>query len=132
MRGLNKEKVASIKNSFVMSENRKSMFKMRHKQKLLRRLAAFAGIAFIIIGILISALVTKNGNLKEKEQELAEAKSTMSELQAQQKESEEELIRLQDDEYIMELARKYYFMSKDGEIIFNIPEENESEQKAEQ
>ncbi|OES44068.1 FtsB family cell division protein [Domibacillus iocasae] len=132
MRGLNKEKVASIKNAFVMSEEKKSMFKVRHKRKLMRRLAAFTAVALVIIGTVLSALVTQTGGLKEKEQELAEAKTTLSELKQEQKQSEEELVRLKDDEYIAELARKYYFMSDSGEIIFNIPEENENAQTSEQ
>ena len=126
MRGLNKEKVASLKNAFVMSEEKKALFKMQHKRKLMRRLAAFAAVALIILGTLLSALFTQHSSLEEKEQELAEAKSTLSELKQQQKESEEELVRLQDDEYIAELARKNYFLSEDGEIIFNIPEKKDN------
>ncbi|MCP3764510.1 septum formation initiator family protein [Domibacillus sp. A3M-37] len=132
MRGLNKEKVASLKNAFVMSEEKRSMFKMQHKRKLMRRLAAFTAVTLIILGTLLSGLITQTGSLKEKEQELAEAKSTLSGLEQQQKQSEEELVRLQDDEYIAELARKDYFLSDDGEIIFNIPEENENVQNTEQ
>ncbi|EFS04534.1 DivIC family protein, partial [Listeria seeligeri FSL S4-171] len=36
--------------------------------------------------------------------------------------------KLHDDDYIAKLARSEYYLSKDGEIIFNIPEEN-SKQK---
>lgn len=123
MRGFNKEKVASLKNAFVLSEEKKSMFKMEHKRKLMRRLAAFGAVALIVLGTLFSALISQNGNLNEKKQELASAKQSLNELEQQQKQSEEELVRLQDDEYIAKLARKDYFFSEDGEIIFNIPEE---------
>jgi cell division protein DivIC len=123
MRGFNKEKVASLKNAFVLSEEKKSMFKMEHKRKLMRRLTAFGAVALIILGTLFSALISQNGNLNEKKQELASAKQSLDELEQQQKQSEEELVRLQDDEYIAKLARKDYFFSEDGEIIFNIPEE---------
>lgn len=123
MRGFNKEKVASLKNAFVLSEEKKSMFKMEHKRKLMRRLAAFGAVALIVLGTLFSALISQNGNLNEKKQELASTKQSLNELEQQQKQSEEELVRLQDDEYIAKLARKDYFFSEDGEIIFNIPEE---------
>ncbi|MCI2256864.1 septum formation initiator family protein [Domibacillus sp. 8LH] len=125
MRGFNKEKVASLKNAFVLSEERKSMFKMKHKQKLMRRLAAFGVVALIILGTVSSALFSQMGNLNEKKEELAKAKQSLAELKQQQKESEEELVRLQDDEYIAKLARKEYFYSEDGEILFNIPEDEE-------
>lgn len=123
MRGFNKEKVASLKNAFVLSEEKKSMFKMEHKRKLMRRLAASGAVALIVLGTLFSALISQNGNLNEKKQELASTKQSLNELEQQQKQSEEELVRLQDDEYIAKLARKDYFFSEDGEIIFNIPEE---------
>ncbi|WP_050183681.1 FtsB family cell division protein [Domibacillus robiginosus] len=132
MRGFNKEKVASLKNAFVLSEERKSMFKMKHKRKLMRRLAAFGIVALIVLGTLLSTLVSQTGNLNEKKQELAEAKQSLAELKQQQKESEEELVRLQDDEYIAKLARKEYFYSEDGEILFNIPEDEEKVNDTEQ
>ena len=33
---------------------------------------------------------------------------------------------LQDDEYIAKLARGKYYLSKDGEIIFSLPEDNQT------
>lgn len=132
MRGFNKEKVASLKNAFILSEEKKSMFKMKHKRKLMRRLAAFSAVALIVLGTLFSAQISQNGNLNEKKQELASAKQSLNELEQQQKQSEEELVRLQDDEYIAKLARKNYFFSEDGEIIFNIPEEKGNTAKTEE
>ena len=33
---------------------------------------------------------------------------------------------LQDDEYVAKLARSRYYLSKDGELIFSLPEDNRS------
>lgn len=41
----------------------------------------------------------------------------------------EQIKKLHNDDYIAKLARSEYYLSKDGEIIFNIPEEN-SKQKS--
>ena len=35
---------------------------------------------------------------------------------------------LKDDEYVAKLARSRYYLSKDGEIIFSVPEDNASKQ----
>ncbi|MBC1780623.1 FtsB family cell division protein, partial [Listeria booriae] len=40
----------------------------------------------------------------------------------------DQIKKLHNDDYIAKLARSEYYLSKDGEIIFNIPEEN-SKQK---
>lgn len=128
MRKLNKEKVTQLKNAFALTEQRKALFELRHKRKLMRRLTAFSVAALVVLGTLLSALYTQTRTLNAQKQAVAEAKVELDELAHQQKELEEELIRLQDDDYIAELARKNYFYSKDGEIIFNIPEETDSGQ----
>lgn len=132
MRGLDKEKVASLKNAFIAAQEKRSMFKMRHKQKLMRRLAAFSVIALFLLGLMLSAIISQSASLQVKEQELAAAKQELKKLEQQQKLSEEELVRLKDDEYIADLARKNYFLSDKGEIIFNIPELDKKEQNREQ
>ncbi|HJA90808.1 MAG TPA: septum formation initiator family protein, partial [Candidatus Jeotgalibaca merdavium] len=33
---------------------------------------------------------------------------------------------LQDDEYVAKIARSRYYLSKDGELIFSLPEDNRS------
>lgn len=43
----------------------------------------------------------------------------------------DEVVKLNDDEYIAKLARSEYFLSQDGEIIFNIPEPKEKEEEDE-
>ena len=43
-------------------------------------------------------------------------------MQKEEEQLKEEIVKLNDDEYIAKLARKEYFLSDDGEIIFNLPE----------
>jgi cell division protein DivIC len=131
VRGLNREKVSSLKNAFVLTQEKKSIFKMKHKQKLMRRLMAFGVIALIILGMMLSAVTSQSASLEASEEKLAEAKQQLAELEQQQKLSEEELERLKDDEYIADLARKDYFLSEEGEIIFNLPETDQKEQEEE-
>ncbi|OMP66828.1 FtsB family cell division protein [Domibacillus epiphyticus] len=129
MRGLNREKVSSLKNAFISTQEKKSMFQLRQKRKLMRRLTAFGVIALIVLGAMMSAVATQSTSLEAKEEKLAEAKQQLAELEKQEKQSEEELERLKDDEYIADLARKDYFLSEEGEIIFNIPESDQKEQQ---
>ncbi len=41
----------------------------------------------------------------------------------------EEIIKLNDEEYIAKLARKDFFLSNSNEIIFNLPEEKKDKEK---
>ncbi|WP_100332744.1 FtsB family cell division protein [Bacillus xiapuensis] len=122
MSGLNKEKVTALKNAFVFSREKQERFLARHRTKLFRRLAAFAILASIIVGLLGSTLYSQNAHLEEKKQQKEQALASLSDLKKQQKQYEEELKKLNNDEYIAELARKNYFFSDKGEVIFNIPE----------
>lgn len=61
---------------------------------------------------------------------LKEKKSTYAQLKTQEKKAletkmnlEKRVLQLKDREYIAEMARKYYFLSKPGEIIIISPEE---------
>ncbi|RKJ59809.1 septum formation initiator, partial [Butyricicoccus sp. 1XD8-22] len=36
-----------------------------------------------------------------------------------------QIAKLEDDEYLAKLARKEYFLSEEGEIIFTIPKDKE-------
>ena len=47
---------------------------------------------------------------------------TLAKLERKQTMLENEIVKLNDDDYIAKLARSEYFLSDKGEIIFNIPE----------
>lgn len=130
MSGLNKRKVTALKNAFVFSRARKDLFMARHKKKLYRRLIAFTIAALLITVGLMSTLFSRAAHLEEQKLVKERAEASLAELKQQQKQYEEELKRLEDDEYIAELARKKYFLTNDGEIVFNIPESDESSGKS--
>ncbi|KKB35280.1 FtsB family cell division protein [Bacillus thermotolerans] len=130
MSGLNKRKVTKLKNAFVFSRAKKDQFLARHKSKLFRRLAAFAIIALLVFAGLLSTLWSKNAYLEEQKLAKEQAEAELAELKEKQKRYEEELRKLEDDEYIAELARKKYFLSDEGEIIFNLPESEEGSEES--
>lgn len=73
----------------------------------------WAGITVYQQRLDINEKKTKYTNLKQEEQELL---STKQELEGK-------VALLHDKDYIAELARKFYFLSKPGEYIFISPEE---------
>ena len=67
-------------------------------------------------------LFSQHSALKAKEEHKSKLEAKLSELQKKETKLKEEIIKLNDDEYIAKLARKEYFLSDDGEVIFNLPE----------
>jgi len=62
-------------------------------------------------------------DIKVKEDKLNELKLAEQQAIDTKKDLETKVLLLQDDEYIADLARKYYFLSKPGEYIFITPQE---------
>jgi len=67
-------------------------------------------------------LYLQSGVLAEKEAQLEALKQEAASVQQKQTELIYKVSRLNDKEYIAELARKHFFLSKPGEIIYVIPE----------
>jgi cell division protein DivIC len=71
---------------------------------------------------------SQSQQLAEKQRELADLQSQMTKAQEEKKGLELKVKRLNDKEYISELAREKFFLSKEGEIIFITPDENKKTQ----
>ncbi|CEG21124.1 Cell division protein DivIC [Planococcus massiliensis] len=117
--------VASIRNDYVRSVERKEKRHQAHKVRLFRRLSVF-GILVLMASIWIGTTIyAQSQTISEKEQMRAETLASLEKAEKEQKKLEEQILLLNDDEYIAKLARKEYFLSEDGEIIFTLPNEDQ-------
>jgi len=121
-----RKKVTSLENEYTAEQNYSEQRKARHKKRLIRRLSFFIVFAVVISGLLISSMVTRANVLEEKKAEKIQLEEEMLSLKSNEKKLRNEIEKLNDDEYIAKLARRDYFLSDDGEIIFNIPEGDEA------
>ena len=80
---------------------------------------------------MISTIISQNFALANKTDEKEQLKKELVTLEKDEVLLKEEIVKLNDDEYIAMLARKEYFLSNDNEIIFTLPEaENQEKVKA--
>lgn len=111
-------------STHLYETQKKTLQYVRRKQKLKRRLIAF-GILFVTIS---SGMMYKQALLDSTlEMKINEKERLFEELQALKQEGtelEEEIDRLQDPDYIAKIARRDYFLSKEGEIIFQLNEKD--------
>ncbi|EAF4759627.1 septum formation initiator family protein [Listeria monocytogenes] len=123
-----KSKVARIENRYI--KDTATMKKTRsHRRIALFRRLAFMAIIFAVVGGLLTITYTKQVlTLKEKKEKQVQVDKKMVAMKDEQDSLNEQIKKLHNDDYIAKLARSEYYLSKDGEIIFNIPEEN-SKQK---
>lgn len=128
--GLKREKnagspeVTSIRNDYVRSVERQEKKHQAHKIRLFRRLSVF-GLVVLMASIWIGTTIyAQSQTISEKEQLRIESLAGLEQVEKEQAQLEEQILLLNDDEYIEKLARKEYFLSDDGEIIFTLPEHN--------
>ncbi|WP_134685243.1 FtsB family cell division protein [Brevibacillus migulae] len=101
-----------------MSSNASPSNKQGQKRRI--RLVMFFVLCFAVWTGYTAYL--QSGILSEKEKELETLRQQATEIKQTQAELTYKVSRLNDKEYIAELARKEYFLSKPGEQIYVIPE----------
>ncbi|TCS80153.1 FtsB family cell division protein [Tepidibacillus fermentans] len=60
--------------------------------------------------------------IQQKKDKIEKLKVQEQNVQKEKQELEKQILLLQKDDYIAEIARKYYFLSKPGEFIFISPQ----------
>lgn len=115
--------VQPLDNDYVRSNPNAKKAKQRAKKAVLlrRRLAIFSIIAIASIVGLIQFSSMQSERLAEKQIKKAEVDAQLEEALSKQEMLNLQISKLEDDEYIAKLARKEFFLSEEGEIIFTIP-----------
>ncbi|WP_343363562.1 septum formation initiator family protein [Listeria seeligeri] len=123
-----KTKVARIENRYIKDTATMNKTRSRRRIALFRRLA-FMAVIFAVVGGLLTITYTQQVlSLKDKKEKQVDVDKKMVATKDEEEALNNQIKKLHDDDYIAKLARSEYYLSKDGEIIFNIPEEN-SKQK---
>lgn len=121
--------VASINKDYVRSVERQEKRQKAHKVRLFRRLGFFALLVVVVLSWLTMTMFSQKNALAAKEQQKIEAKQELVDILEEQEMLKSQIVKLNDDEYIAKLARKEYFLSDEGEIIFSIPENEDADKK---
>lgn len=121
----NRSRIPVLNNEYMKLQERERMIQERRKKGLRRRLAVFFIFATIVSFTFIKAIQAQESMLAEKMEQLERLEETSKQLKEKEKYLEEEIIKLQDEEYLGKYVRKELLLSEDGEIIFTVPEDEE-------
>ncbi|MFJ7729836.1 septum formation initiator family protein [Neobacillus sp. NPDC097160] len=117
-----KKNVSKIQTTYVEQQEYAEIASARKRKLLLRRLSLFLVFASFLSYLMISSYISQTTKLEAKVAQKKKLDHQLSELKKQQDILKEDIIKLNDDDYVGKLARKEYFFSEKNEIIFNIPE----------
>jgi cell division protein DivIC len=123
MSAIRKRTITKLNNEYIEQSKEAGIAKTRKQKRLFRRLAVFFVFASVMSIIMISTFVSQTAALEEKLKTKEIREQELKDLKNQHETLEDEIVKLNDDEYIAKLARKEYFLSQEGEIIFSLPEE---------
>ncbi|MGM0219534.1 FtsB family cell division protein [Enterococcus sp. AZ126] len=116
------EKVAALDNEYTKEQY--AEFQKQQKQLIFRRrrLAVVFLVAFVIFIVSGIQLVKDYRQLSAFKTQQAEAVAESAEADKKLDRLEQDVALLRDDDYVAKLARSRYYVSKEGEQIYNIPE----------
>jgi len=115
-----KRNIAQIQNDYQKQMEQQAQRLKRKRRGLLRRLTVFGVIVLMFAVLVTSAIWSQSSALKEKEEKKVALEKELKQLQTKQEDISDEIKKLKSKEYVLELARRDYYMSKKGEKIFDV------------
>ena len=115
-----KRNIAQIQNDYQKQMEQQAQRLKRKRLGHLKRLTGFGVIVLMFAVLVTSALWSQSSALKEKEEKKVALEKELKQLQTKQEDISDEIKKLKSKEYVLELARRDYYMSKKGEKIFDV------------
>lgn len=94
-----------------------------------RRTVVFGSVLLVIVLLLLLVGVNQKKANQELQTEVAATSEVLDERNKKHDDLEQQIKQLNDDNYILRIARSEFFLSEEGELIFNLPEREEKENK---
>ncbi|MRX72966.1 septum formation initiator family protein [Bacillus lacus] len=117
------KKVTQLQSQYIQQQERRDQILKKRKKGLIRRLTVFGIFVILTTGVMASTLFSQSSAIDKKVKEKENLEQQLAELEREQKLLEEEVVKLNDDEYIAKIARRDYFLSDKNEIIFKVSDE---------
>ncbi|WP_052111367.1 FtsB family cell division protein [Pontibacillus yanchengensis] len=123
---VDRKSVTKIDSGFVKQYDAHVERQHKKKKRLIRRLALFTIATLLLFGGLLTYHLNQRAVYADKREQYEELQQKMTELNQKEEDLNEEIQLLQDEDYVLQIARTNYFFSKEGEIIFQIPDNSPS------
>ncbi|MFC4737774.1 septum formation initiator family protein [Bacillus daqingensis] len=121
MDGNRKTEIKKLTTEYMHRQEEMEEKRSRRMKGLKRRLSVFGAFMLLFVIIVSVTLYQQHSAIQDSERENQLLQEELEELQAEGSSLEEEIELLHDPEYIAELARRDFFLSKPGETLFQLP-----------
>lgn len=118
--------VTNIENDFFQEQIQKKKHHDTIRKHVRRRMTLIVTVGTIVVVPLFSNFIGNITDIHNLNDEIAIAQDEKKQTTKINEDLKVEVGLLQNNEYLAKLARSRYYLSKDGEIIFSLPEDNQS------
>ena len=118
-------KVVRLLNNYTKKRDSEKK-QLASESRVSRRRTMVFGSILLGIAIVLMLVAFKQANDALHEDVLATTE-VLEEKNKQHSDLEQQIRQLNDDNYILRIARSEFFLSEEGELIFNLPENGEKE-----
>ena len=132
MKERNRSKVTQLRNEYTQTKTVQAHRENKFRKQRKRRVASIAVVSGLFIAGLSMNLVKNTQLISDLDAQKVAAAEELEHVEATQENLQNEVKKLQDDEYIAKLARSQYYLSKEGEIVFSFPEDNAAKTQKEE
>ena len=115
-------RVRKMDKTYIQQREQEIEIQSKKRRGLLRRLSVLAVIALALGCIGFVTLYAQAGALEEKKQEKVVLEEQLQQLQMEEQRLHHDIKNYNDLDYIAEIARRDYYLSKPGETLFKLPE----------
>ena len=93
-------------------------------KKTVKRVLVFGIFSIVAISFVSVTVINIVNQIMDKYKEAGELEQKMVKLNEEEENLNNEILKLQDKDYLARYAREKYFYSKNGELIIRIPTDN--------
>src|SRR5699024_1863541 len=114
------KRVTKIKSAYVDRYDKEMERKQKRKKKLLQRRVMVSTAFVIFLGVMVSYHFSQRSEYADKEQQSEESMQGYGDLHIQEKNLNGDINLLNDEDYVLDIARTPYFLSKEGHLIIQV------------
>ena len=122
-------KVVRLLNNYTKKRDSEKKQLASESRVSRRRTMVFGSILLGVIVVLLLVAFNQKQSNEELYNEVLATTEVLEDKNKQHSDLEQQIRQLNDDNYILRIARSEFFLSEEGELIFNLPDQEEKEQQ---
>lgn len=120
--------ITRLNNTYTQTKTLEAHRARKRKRVIRRRTLLITAIGLFFLSVSGAKMAGSNQKIAELEAQTETAQQELESVQTYQDDLNYYIGMLEDEEYVAKLARGQYYLTKEDEIVFNLPEDAKSDQ----